>query len=76
MPRDIRPNGMEEKHLIEHRVEWEVRKPMTRSTLAQVLQVCEEALIPEHAKLRIVNWNNDEGFTVKASWPMVLQVEP
>lgn len=53
---------------LDNRVIWEVREPMTRLAMAKVLEVCEDALIPDHATLHIAHWPNKEGFSVEARW--------
>ena len=68
MPRDMDERPTENHVGIDHKVKWEVRKPMTRLALSEVLETCEEAVIPDHAILNIINWVNQEGFTVEARW--------
>lgn len=53
---------------LENKVSYEVRKPLTRTTLAEVVDTLDDAMVPVHANVQIINFNNGEGFTVKASW--------
>lgn len=57
---------------LSNRVIWEVREPLTRLSMAKVLEVCEEALIPTHATLHIAHWPNKDGFSVEARWSMTV----
>lgn len=53
---------------VEHKVRWEVDKPFTVHDLLEIREVCDQAIVPEHATLKIIHWAGDSGYTVEAKW--------